>query len=441
MIFNFFKQVPRLILTGCASACLLYTLLHVTSVLAYVPLDRIIAVVNEDVIMQSELELKLRTVRGQMQQQGKSLPPTSILERQVLDSLIQNRIQLQLAERAGIRVDDETLNRTISNIAAENKVSLSEFRDILEGDGYSYEQFREDIRNEITLTQLRKRQVENRINVTEKEIDNFLSNQEFQGNVQAEVRLSHILLSMPTAPTKEEIEQVKLMAESVRADLLAGADFAEIAKTVSDGQNADNGGDLGWRKMDQLPSLFSEYVPDMSKGDISEPIQSPSGFHLIQVADIKSDEKTIVEQTHARHILVKLDQLTNAEQAKNKLEQLRQRIVNGDDFARLAKGNSDDTVSAINGGDLGWNSPGQLVPEFQREMDALQPGEISQPFPSNYGWHIVQVLERRSHDSTESVKRGKARAIIFKRKLNEAMQNWARELRDEAYVEYRLDEF
>jgi peptidyl-prolyl cis-trans isomerase SurA len=272
-------------------------------------------------------------------------------------------------------------------------------------------------------------------------IDNFIYNQEFQGNIDTEIRLSHILLSLPSAPTQEEIEQVKLMAETVRADILAGTDFNDTAKTVSDGQNAASGGDLGWRKTSQIPSLFSEYVPNMSKGDVSEPIQSPSGFHLIQMSDVKSDEKTIVEQTHARHILIKMNQLINSEQAEKKLIQLKQRIDNGDDFAILAKGNSDDTVSAVNGGDLGWTSAGQLVPEFQREMDLLEPGQISGPFQSNYGWHIVQVLERRSHDSTDTVKRGKARAVIYNRKLQEAVQNWARELRDEAYVEYRLDEF
>ena len=440
VIFSSIKSRPRFMKAGAICLLFLFKPVMFQSAMAYVPLDRIIAVVNEDVIMESELELSIKTVRKQMQQQGQQLPPHAILERQVLDNLIQNRIQLQLAERAGIRVDDEVLNRTISNIAAQNKVSLSEFREILESDGYSYERFREDIRKEIILNQLRKRQVENRINVTEKEIDNFLSNQEFRANMQAEVRLSHILLSLPTGPTTEETEQVKLMAESIRADIVAGSDFAEIAKTVSDGQNAANGGDLGWRKMGDVPGLFIEYVPDMSKGDVSEPIQSSSGFHLIEMTDIKSDEKTIIEQTHARHILVRLDQLTTAEQAESKLLKLKQRIENGDDFGILAKGNSDDTVSAANGGDLGWTSAGQIVPEFQREMDLLQPGEISEPFPSNYGWHIVQVLERRRHDSTESVKRGRARTMIFQRKLQEAIQNWRGELRDEAYVEYRLDD-
>ncbi|MCG8379203.1 MAG: peptidylprolyl isomerase [Proteobacteria bacterium] len=435
MNFSIFKTGPRFFISG-----LLGLFVIQTPVFGYVPLDRIIAVVNEDVIMLSELEAQIRTVRGQIQQQGAQLPPPSILERQVLDRLIQNRIQLQLAAQSGIKVNDELLNRTISNIAAENQVSLSQFREILENDGYSYEKFREDIRNEITLTQLRKRQVENRIIVTEKEIDNFLANQEFQGTFQAEIRLSHILLSLPQAATNEEIEQVKLLANQVREDLLAGGDFAEIAKTVSDGGNAKNGGDLGWRKTDDVPSLFADYIPEMAKGDISEPIQSPSGFHIIKIADVKSDEQNIVEQTLARHILIKADQLTTLEQAHEKILQLKLRLDNGDDFALLAKGNSDDTVSAANGGELGWSTPGQFVPEFERTMEKLGPGEISEPFKTNFGWHIVQVLDRRQYDNTESVKRAKARAAIRNRKLNEAMQNWTRRLRDEAYVEYRLDD-
>jgi peptidyl-prolyl cis-trans isomerase SurA len=419
---------------------LLSLFLFQTFAYAYVPLDRIIAVVNEDVIMQSELESKMRAVRGQIEQQGQKVPPSSIFERQVLDNLVQARIQLQLATRAGIRVDDETLNRTIGNIAAENKVSLTQFREILEQDGYSYEQFREDIRNQITLTQLRKRQVENRIVVTEREIDNFLTNQEFQGTFHTEIRLSHILLSLPDAATADETEQVRQVAAQIREDLLAGADFAEIANTVSDGGNASNGGDLGWRKTEDIPSLFADYIPEMKNGDISELIQSPSGFHIIKISDIKSDEENIVEQTRARHILIKPDQLITSDQAKAKLIQLLQRIESGDDFALLAKGNSHDSVSAIDGGNLGWRTPGELVPEFQRVMDTLDPNQISEPFRSSYGWHIVQVLERRNFDNTESVKRGKARMVIRTRKLKEAMQNWTRRLRDEAYVEYRLDD-
>lgn len=407
---------------------------------AYVPLDRIVAIVNDDVIMQSELETKIRSVRGQLEQQGTQLPPASILERQVLDKMVQTRIQLQIARRSGVKVDDESLNRTISNIAAENQVSLSQFREILEKDGYNYEQFREDIRNEITLSQLRKRQVENRIIVTEKEIDNFLANQEFQGTTQTEIQISHILLALPSEATSDEIAQVRQVASQVREDLLSGADFTNTAKTISDGGNAESGGDLGWRKLEDVPSLFADYIPDMVKGDISELIQSPSGFHIIKISDFRSDENNIIQQTHARHILIKPDGLINSAQARDKAEKLKVRIENGDDFALLAKGNSDDPGSAIKGGDLGWQTPGALVPEFQKMMDIMEPGQVSKPFKTDYGWHILEVLERREYDNSESLKRGKARFAIRNRKLEEAMQNWARQLRDEAYVEYRLDE-
>ena len=406
---------------------------------AYVPLDRIIAIVNEDVVMQSELEQRLRSVRGQLREEGARLPPGPVLERQVLDSLILGRIQLQLAARAGIRVDDETLNRAINNIAAENQVTLGEFRQILEADGYNYPQFREDIRDQITLSQLRQRQVENRISVTEREIDDFLANREFQGDAEAEIRISHILLALPAEAPAAAIEQARQGATELRRKLLAGADFAETARRVSDGGNAGNGGDLGWRKMAEVPTLFAEYIPDLGKGDISEPIRSPSGFHLIRIADIKGAEQSIVAQTRARHILIRTGELVTEAEAREKLSQLKARIEGGDDFGLLARGNSDDAASAIAGGDLGWRSPGELAPEFQRAMDALTSGQISAPFQTGFGWHIVEVLERRQYDNTESLKRGRARGAIRARKLEEATQNWARELRDEAYVEYRLN--
>lgn len=406
---------------------------------AYVALDRIIAIVNEDVVMQSELEQRLRAVRGQLREEGARLPPGPVLERQVLDSLIQGRIQLQLAARAGIRVDDETLNRAINNIAAENQVSLGEFRQILEAEGYNYQQFREDIRDQITLSQLRQRQVENRINVTEREIDDFLANREFQGDAEAEIRISHILLALPAEALAAEIDQARQGAAELRRKLLAGADFAETARRVSDGGNAGQGGDLGWRKIAEVPTLFAEYIPDLGKGDISEPIRSPSGFHLIRIADIKGAEQSIVAQTRARHILIRTSELMTEAEAREKLTQLKARIEGGDDFGLLARGNSDDAASAIAGGDLGWRSPGELAPEFQRAMDALAIGQISAPFQTGFGWHIVEVLERRQYDNTESLKRGRARGAIRARKLEEATQNWARELRDEAYVEYRLN--
>jgi len=408
--------------------------------LADVELDRIVAVVENDIIMQSELESKLRTVVGQMQERGLQLPPSSVLETQILERMILMKIQLQKAEETGIRVDDETLNRTISNIAAENNVSLSQFKEILEKDGFSYEQFRENMREEIIVSRLRQRQVDNRISITSKEIDNALTNLEFQGKTETEYLLQHILISLPEAPTPDEEEQALLVATKVLEDLETGLNFATMASTVSDGRRALEGGDLGWRKKNEIPTIFSAQVATMEKGDISDLIKSSSGFHIVKLADVRSSEKHMITQTNARHILVKVDELTTADDAWVKLEQLRIRIEGGDDFAKLAKANSDDKLSAAQGGDLGWSSPGRLVPQFEKVMNQLEIGQISQPFETQFGWHILQVLERREFDDTENVRREKASETIRRRKSEEAHQNWLRHLRDEAYVEYRLNE-
>lgn len=408
--------------------------------LADVELDRIVAVVENDIIMQSELETRLRTVVGQMQEKGMQLPPSNVLETQILERMILMKIQLQKAEETGIRVDDETLNRTISNIAAGNNVSLSQFKEILEKDGFSYEQFRENIREEIIISRLRQRQVDNRISITSKEIDNALANLEFQGKTETEYLLQHILISLPEAPTPDEEEQALLVATKVLEDLKTGVDFTTMASTVSDGQRALEGGDLGWRKQNEIPTIFSAQVATMEKGDISDLIKSSSGFHIVKLADVRSSEKHIIIQTNARHILIKVDELTTPDDAWVKLEQLRIRIEGGDDFAKLAKANSDDKLSAAQGGDLGWSSPGRLVPQFEKVMDELEIGDISQPFETQFGWHILQVLERREFDDTENARREKASETIRRRKSEEAHQNWLRHLRDEAYVEYRLNE-
>jgi len=407
---------------------------------AGIPLDRIVAVIENDIIMQSELDTQLRTVVGQMRQQGIKLPSSSVLENQVLERMILIKIQLQQAEETGIRVDDETLNRTISNIAAGNNVSLSQFREILEKDGFSYERFREEMRNEIIVSRLRQRQVDNRISITSKEIDNALSNLEFQGKTETEYLLQHILISLPEAPTPDEEEQARLVATKVLEDLKAGQNFATMATTISDGQRALEGGDLGWRKKNEIPTLFSAQIAMMEKGDISDLIKSLSGFHIVKLADVRSSEIHMITQTKARHILIKINELTTAEDAKVRLAQLTTRLEGGDDFAKLAKAHSDDKISAAQGGELGWSSPGRLVPKFEEVMNQLDIGEISQPFETQFGWHILQVLDRREHDDTESVRRTKASEDIRRRKSEEAHQNWLRHLRDEAYVEYRLDE-
>ena len=419
--------------------CIFLTIILSQAGFAALELDRIIAVVNDDVIMSSELEDKVRTIKNQLIEQGTALPPTSILQKQVLDRLILTKLQIQMAEKTGIRVDDETLNRTISKIAAENQLSLSKFREILEADGYSYEKFREDICNEILVTRLRQRQVDNRVSVTDREIENFLSTQEHQGDSEKEFRLSHILISVPESPSARQLEEIQQKADKVISELQGGADFARVAATYSDSQTALDGGDLGWRKASQVPTLFSDVVNNMQKGDISEIIRSPSGYHIIKLTEIRDSEKVVVTQTRARHILISPNELLSLEDAKQRIEQLKLRIDGGDDFAELAKGHSSDTVSAADGGNLGWVSPGDLVPEFEEVMNALEPGEVSEPFRTQFGWHIVQVLERRQHDSTDDVRRARAREAIRSRKLDEARDNWLRQMRDEAYVEYRLE--
>ncbi len=423
----------RLLLAG-------FLTLQTFVLLAGVPLDRIVAVVENDIIMLSELDIQLRTVVGRMKEQGVKLPSSSVLENQVLERMILTKIQLQRAENTGIRVDDETLNRTISNIAAGNNVSLSQFKEILEKDGFNYEKFRENIRNEIIVSRLRQRQVDNRISITSKEIDNALMNEEFQGSTETEYLLQHILISLPEAPAPDEEEQARLVASKVLEDLKTGQNFATMATTVSDGQRALEGGDLGWRKKNEIPTLFSDQIATMEKGDISDLIKSSSGFHIVKLADVRSSNKHMITQTKARHILIKINELTTTDDARLRLDQLRTRLVGGDDFAKLAKAHSDDTVSAAQGGELGWVSPGVMVKEFENMMNQLEPNEISEPFTTQFGWHLLQVMERREHDDTENARRAKASDAIRRRKSEEAHQNWLRHLRDEAYVEYRLDE-
>ena len=403
-----------------------------------VELDRIVAIINDDVIMRSELRAKIRTVTNQMSEQNIPLPPQDILEKQVLDQLILTKLQTQMADNTGIRVDEETLNRALGRIAAENELSLSQFREILEEDGYSYERFREDIRDEILISRLQQRQVDNRVGVTDREIDNFLSNQVLRGETDTEFRIAHILIATPEGASYRQLAEIKEKAEKALAELKAGDDFSRLAAIYSDGSQALNGGDLGWRKAGQVPTLFADFIADMEPGEISELIKSPSGYHIIKLAERRSGEKVVVTQTRARHILIQPNELVTNEDAYRRLEQLKTRIDGGDDFAELAKGHSNDTMSAAQGGDLGWVSPGDLVPEFEQVMNILEPGQTSAPFRSQFGFHILQVLERREHDSTEDVRRARAREAIRRRKLEEARGDWLRQLRDEAYVEYRL---
>lgn len=408
------------------------------------PLNRIVAVVNGQVLTQNELKNELLAVRQQLRQQGITPPREEILNKQVLERLITTQVQLQNAEQIGIVVDDETLNSTISNIAAQNNLTLAEFREVLQRDGFKFTVFREDIRKEITNRRLRQRQVESRITVTTQEIDDFIATQKAQGNVSSDYHLGHILVSLPEGATPEQIKAARSKALGIQDQLKGGADFRQTAIAISDGRQALQGGDIGWRKTGELPTLFADVVVQMKVGDISEPIRSASGFHLITLFDFRDAERHIVEQVHARHILIKAkSEDENADSTfapEAKLNELRARIEAGEDFALLAKEFSDDVGSAQNGGDLDWVGPGVMVKPFEEVIFSLKNGELSAPFESQFGWHLAQVLDRREFDDTEAHNNAKVRDLIYQRKSEEEYLSWLRKLRDEAYVEYRLDE-
>lgn len=407
----------------------------------YSEVDRIIAIVNDDVIMKSELDKALERVKQNLQKQNTELPPEDILSKQVLERIILDHLQLQLASTSGIRVDDEAISKTIAGVARENGITVDELRSMLEKEGLDYEGYRKEIRRQMILSQLTQRQVVNRVRISPQEVENFLSVNKNAGSEVDAYRLSHILITLPEAASPEAIDKARKKAQATVDKLRNGADFKSVAAAVSEGQQAFEGGDLGWRRPGEIPGLFSDVVASMQVGDISEPIHSPSGFHIIKLTDMKGGRKQhIVTQTHVRHILVRTSELLSDEDARARLEQLKLRIENGEDFATLARSNSEDRGSALNGGELNWVDPGNLVPQFEEAMNNLAPNEISEPFKTQFGWHIAQVLERRQHDSTESFKKSTARKMIRQRKVEEERQAWLRRLRDEAYVEYRLED-
>ncbi|MCG3145941.1 MAG: Chaperone SurA [Gammaproteobacteria bacterium] len=403
------------------------------------PIDRIVAIVDDDVVMQSEFDRFKERILQQMSQREGQMPPEDIINRQVLERLVMAKIQLQYAKRAGVTVDDDTLNKAVASVAAQNKLSLEQFREVLAKEGYDYAQYREDIRNEITLARLKQREVDNRVTVSDREVDSYLQNPRNQGTAgDTEYRISHILIATPEGATPDQIAAAQREAEEVREQIRNGADFAKLAAEHSDSQQALEGGDVGWRKAGEVPSVMADALRNMKAGEVSEVMRGPSGFHIIKLADVRTKDSHMVTQTHARHILVKTSEAVSQDDARRKLEQLKTRLDGGDDFAALARSHSEDRGSAANGGDLGWINPGEMDPDFENAMKALEPNQISEPFQTQFGWHIVQVLERREHDDSAEAQRAKARETIRQRKIEEELQAWMRRLRDEAYVEYRM---
>jgi peptidyl-prolyl cis-trans isomerase SurA len=403
-------------------------------------IDHIVAVVNDDVITRFELDGRLNSVIHQLETQKIPLPPRNVLEHQLLERMVIERTQLQFAAQSGVRVDDAQLDHAIQRIAQENKLSVEAFRAALEKDGVNFNKFREDIRNEIILTRLREREVENRVVVTDGEIDTFLSNQAAQPGSNGEFNLAHILITVPEQANPELIQMKRARAEQALAQIKKGADFGQISATYSDAQDAMQGGNVGWRSAGQLPGLFLDTLAAMQPGEVSPVLHSPNGFHILKLLDKRGKDVTlVVEQTHARHILIKTNEVVSESDARNRLLQLKERIDNGANFAELARLHSDDG-SAAKGGDLGWLSPGDTVPEFEKAMTALKPGQLSAPVQSPFGWHLIQVLERRTQDVTKERLRLLARQAIRDRKSDENYQEWLRQLRDRAYIEFHLSE-
>ena len=405
-------------------------------------LDRIVAVVNKDVVTLSELNETIATAERQLARTGTRPPPREALERQMLEKLILDKAQLQLARERGIRVDEAQLDRAVQRVAENNRMTLAQFRKALESDGVPFDAFRDDLRDQIILSRLREREVDEKIQVSDTEIDLFLEEMKNRPGEGAEYNLAHILVRIPEQASPEQIEQARSRAAKAVAEARGGEDFGRLAAATSDAPDAMRGGALGWRAHERLPELFSSALVKMRPGEVSEVLRSPAGFHVLKLVDRRGIgvSNAPVAQTRMRHILVRTSEAVSEGEARRRLADLRERIVRGEaDFAEMARVHSDDATAA-RGGELDWVYPGDTVPDFERAYQELKVGEVSQPVRTPFGYHLIQVLERRSADVSPERRRMQARMALRERKSEEAYQEWLRQLRDQAYVELRLDE-
>lgn len=411
-----------------AIVCLLGAFLGVAS--AAVPLDKILVVVNDEVITEHDLQQKLKALKSQLA--GKNKKVLSAARKQLLDQLILEKIQLQYAQRIGISVDDDMVDKAVKRIADQNKFSVRQLRQALERDGLRYQDFRKSIRNEIVTKRLLDQEINNSITVSESEVDNFIAQQRGSSNADVEFNVDHILLPFgPFAP-----EQARAQAASALKRIQAGEDFGEVAKQMSKGPNAKDGGKLGWRKTSQLPAVFVSTLGALQPGQ-SAVVESPNGFHVLKLNEKRGGTRLAITQFHVRHILLRPNELMSLDEAKNKLLQLRDRIKNGEDFGELARAHSTDKGSASKGGDLGWIGPGVTVKPFEEAVRNLPVGELSEPVRTAFGVHLIQVLDKRVKDISRERDRGLARQKIMQMKSEERYEQWLRQLKDEAYVEYK----
>lgn len=419
---------------------LLFSLLLIFSMQSHSkiePLDKIIVVVNDDVITQHELDSRTEEYKNKLRLNNLSEQDKSTLTKQVLQKMIRTRIQLQRAKKLGITIDDVALNRVLEKIAGNNNITLAELGNTLKADGISFSSFREQTRSELIVSQLQQRMVASKVTVTDQEIQQFINTNKSSKHPDISYHLSHILLSTPESAKPEDIQIAKEKADKLHDEIMQGGDFADIALRHSNGRNALKGGDLGWRKANELPIVFINAINNLQDGDVSKPVRSASGFHILKI-NKSSRQKETIEQTHARHILIRTGAQTSSEEARKSLLKLKQEIQSGEDFSDLAKQHSQDPGSRTKGGDLGWADPGTYVPVFEDVMSHLKDGQISEPFKSQFGWHIIQVLERRTKDKTDDNLRLQAKKVIHKRKAEEELQLWLRRILDESFIEYKI---
>lgn len=396
-------------------------------------IDSIVAIVEDDVITKHELVSEIDRIRKELSSTGRSLPDTGVLNRQVLELMIIKSILRQEAKSRGVKITDTKLNSTLQNMAANNKMSLAQFREALIKNGIDYNKFRDDIRDELAINSIKSSYARQNVEISEQEVDDFLA----RSNVETEsleFNLSHILMALPDGASSEQVSRARQQIQEISDKFYQGESFSELASTYSAGSTALQGGELGWRKLAEIPTLFASIVPDMKAGDISQPLRSASGFHLVMLNDRRDAQQVLVKQTKARHILIKTDELTSSEQAREKLEEIRNRIIQGEDFAELAKAHSDDPGSGGRGGDLGWFNEGVMVKEFTDVANRSEIGQTSEVFKSQFGWHVLQVTERRTVDETEESKRSKIRAQLQEQKSKEVLELWQRRLRDQAFI-------
>jgi peptidyl-prolyl cis-trans isomerase SurA len=435
MVFRNLKMIGNNTIKNNIISLLIWSLLFSNFLVHAEVLGKIAAVVENDVILEQELDKEVASIAQRIQASKTQMPPEYILRKQVLEKMIIDKLQRQLAEKAGINVTEEMLNNSAADIAQRNNMTLQQFRAELDRQGISYKSFLDNMRNEIIINQLRSREIGGRIKVTDREVDHYMETQDQIGSEAVQYHLGHVLIAVREAASSADIQKALSKADDIVRKLRAGQDFTQTAMSDSDDDNALKGGDLGWRTINDVPTLFTDKVSNMRAGEVADPIRSPSGFHIIKMLEVKGLDNHTITKTKVRHILIKTNELIDDEEAKKRLLALKARIADGDDFAALARAHSDDKGSALKGGSLDWVGPGDLVRPFEEAMGKLDINAISEPVQTQFGWHLIQVLDRENKDDSLEHKKNIVRDAIRKRKIEEETELWMRRLRDEAYVE------